>query len=60
MKLSNSILCPICGIKKGRQFNHAKCGKILQQQYNVKTKAKKIARTDLENYMVAVSNYDRP
>jgi hypothetical protein len=54
MKLSSSILCPICHTKKGRTFNHAKCGKILQQQYNVKTKAKKVARTDMENYMVVV------
>jgi len=57
MKLSSSINCPICGIKKGRQFNHVKCSKILQQQYSVRTKAKKIARTDMENYMVILDRH---
>jgi len=50
--LYNHVVCEICGIKKGRQFNHSKCSKILQQQYNVSTKAKKKARTDMEDYMV--------
>ena len=49
MKLREYLNCPICGIKKGRQFNHAKCSKILQQQYNEKTKTCKVMRkSDIE------------
>lgn len=50
MKISNSILCPICHIKRGRQFNHARCSKILQKQnQDIKhKKAKKLRESDAD------------
>lgn len=36
-----SSICPICGLRKGRPNNHAKCSRILQQQRlasNIKSK----------------------
>jgi len=52
MKLhQQGLCCPICGIKKGRQFNHAACSKILQAQYNVKTRAPKKLRESAMRYL---------
>ena len=54
MKLhQQGLCCPICGIKKGRQFDHNKCSKILQQQYqDMKHKKPKVIRESDITYMV--------
>lgn len=55
MKLREYLNCPICGIKKGRQFNHAKCSKILQQQFYEKEKARKKLRNSDINYLAEIT-----
>jgi len=56
MKLQQQgLCCPICGIKKGRQFNHAKCSKILQRQHSdIKHKKAKTVRVSDADYLATL------